>query len=67
MISAERPVHSHADGSEVAQLRPTICDPIDCSLPASSIHGIFQARILEWVGVSFSNTNGRRSKSGARD
>ena len=40
--------------SEVAQLCPTLCDPMDCSLPGSSIHGILQARILEWVAVSFS-------------
>ena len=32
---------------EVAQLCPTLCDPMDCSLPGSSVHGIFQARILE--------------------
>ena len=31
------------------QLCPTVCDPTDCSLPGSSVHGIFQARILEWV------------------
>ena len=30
------------------------CDPMDCSLPGSSIHGIFQARIMEWVAISFS-------------
>ena len=35
--------------SEVAQLCPTLSDPMDCSLPVSSIHGIFQARVLEWV------------------
>ena len=35
--------------SEVAQWCPTLCDPMDCSLPASSIHGSFQARVLEWV------------------
>ena len=40
--------------SEVAQLCPTLCDPMDCSLSVSSIHGIFQARILEWVTISFS-------------
>ena len=34
---------------EVAQSCPTLCDPMDCSLPASSVHGIFQARILEWL------------------
>ena len=40
--------------SEVAQLCPTLCDPIDCSLPGFSIHGIVQARVLEWVAISFS-------------
>ena len=39
---------------EVAQLCPTLCDPVDCSLPGFSIHEIFQARILEWVTISFS-------------
>ena len=33
---------------------PTLCDPMDCSLPCSSIHGVFQARVLEWVAISFS-------------
>ena len=41
--------------SEVAQSCPTLCDPMDCSLPGSSIHGILQARLLEWVAISFSN------------
>ena len=36
---------------EVAQSCPTLCDPMDCSLPGSSVHGIFQARILEWVAI----------------
>ena len=40
--------------TEVTQSCPTLCDPMDCSLPGSSIHGIFQARILEWVAISFS-------------
>ena len=40
--------------SEVAQSCPTLCDPMDCSLPGSTICGIFQARILEWVAISFS-------------
>ena len=40
--------------SEVAQSCLTVCDPVDCSLPGSSIHGIFQARVLEWVVISFS-------------
>ena len=40
--------------SEVAQSCLTLCNPIDCSLPGSSVHRIFQARILEWVAISFS-------------
>src|SRR5574338_840845 len=35
--------------SEVAQLCPTLSDPMDCSPPSSSVHGIFQARVLEWL------------------
>ena len=41
--------------SEVAQSCPTLSNPMDCSLPGSSIHGIFQARVLEWVAIAFSN------------
>ena len=40
--------------SEVAQSCPTLCDPMDCSLPGSSVHGIFQARVLEWGAIAFS-------------
>ena len=40
--------------SKVAQLCPTLCDPMDCSLPGSTLHGILQARVLEWVAISFS-------------
>ena len=40
--------------SEVTQSCPTLCYPMDCSLPGSSVHGIFQARVLEWVAISFS-------------
>ena len=40
--------------SEVAQLCPTLCDPMDCSLPGSSIYGIFQATVLEWGAIAFS-------------
>ena len=40
--------------SEVTQSCPTLCDPMDCSLPGSSVHGILQVRILEWVAISFS-------------
>ena len=40
--------------SEVAQSCPTFSDPMDCSLPGSSVHGIFQARVLEWGAIAFS-------------
>ena len=40
--------------SEVAQSCPTLSDPMDCSLPGSSVHGIFQARVLEWGAIAFS-------------
>ena len=40
--------------SEVAQSCPTLFDPMDCSLPGSSVHGIFQARVLEWGAIAFS-------------
>ena len=48
--------------SEVAQSYPTLSDPMDYSLPGSSVHGIFQARVLEWGAIAFSlvailNTN----------
>ena len=45
--------------SEVAQLCPTLCDPMDCSLSGSSVHGIFQARVLEWIAISFSRGSSR--------
>ena len=41
--------------SEGAQLCPTLSDPVDCSPPGSSVHGIFQARVLEWDAIAFSN------------
>ena len=40
--------------SEVAQSCPTLSDLMDCSPPGSSVHGIFQARVLEWVAIAFS-------------
>ena len=40
--------------SEITQSCPTLSDPMDCSLPGSSIHGIFQARVLEWGAIAFS-------------
>ena len=45
--------------SEVAQSCPTLCDPMDCSLIGSFVHGIFQARMLEWVAFSFSRRSFR--------
>ena len=41
--------------SEVVQSCPTLCNPMDCSLPGSSVHGVLQARILERVAISFTN------------
>ena len=46
--------------SEVAQLCPTLSNPMDCSLPGSSVHGIFQARVLEWGAIAFSDLQVRR-------
>ena len=40
---------------EVAQLSPTLCDPMDCSPPGSSVHGVFQARALAWGAIAFSD------------
>ena len=39
----------------MAKLCPILCDPMDCSLPGSSDHGVSQGRILKWVAISFSN------------
>ena len=44
--------------SEVTESCPTLSDPMDCSPLGSSIHGIFQARVLEWVAIAFSVTDG---------
>ena len=46
-------------GSEVAQSCPTLCDPMDSSLPGSSVHGIFQAMVLEWIAISFTRGSSR--------
>ena len=46
------PLHGQTEGC--VQSCPTLCDPMDCSPPGSSVHGILQARILEWVAISFS-------------
>ena len=47
------PFYSPMRESEVAQWCPTLSDTMDCSLPGSSVHGIFQVRILEWVSIPF--------------
>ena len=48
--------------SEVIQSCPTLSDPMDCSLPGSSVHGIFQARVLEWGAIAFSTIMLTRDK-----
>ena len=42
--------------NEVAQSCPSLSDPVDCSPPDSLVHGIFQARVLEWVAIAFSHS-----------
>ena len=54
------PMHERKSESEVVQLYPTLRDPRDCSLPGSSAHGIFQARVLEWGTIAFSIKQPRR-------
>ena len=49
-------------GDLVAQSCLTLCNPVDCSLPGSSVHGIFQARILGWIAVSFSRGSSQPRK-----
>ena len=48
------PMHESEKWKEVAQSCPTLRDPMDCSPPGSSVHGIFQARVLEWGAIAFS-------------
>ena len=48
-------MHEREKESEVAQSCPTLSDPMDCSLPGSSTHGIFQARVLEWGAIASSD------------
>ena len=55
LISLKEAVHlKHANACMCSQSYITLCDPMDCSPPGSSVHGIFQARILEWVAISSS-------------
>ena len=53
-LSSRSLLYNKKTESEVAQSCPTLCDPMGWSLPGSSVHGIFQAGILEWVAISFS-------------
>ena len=48
--------------SEVAQSCPTLSDPMDCSLPGASVHGIFQASVLEWGAIAFSESHTSNSE-----
>ena len=59
----------HESESEVSQSCLTLCDPMDCSLPGTSVHGIFQARILEWVAIAFSpgGSDGKKSACNVGD
>ena len=49
----------HESEREVAESYPMLRDPMDCSLPGSSVHGIFQAKVLEWDAIAFSGYRGR--------
>ena len=53
-ISSDKTACMKESESEVAQSCPTLREPMDCSLPHSSVHGIFQARVLDWVAIAFS-------------
>ena len=52
---------THTHTRLVTKSYPTLCDPLDCSPPGSSVHGIFQARVLEWVAISFCRVSSRSS------
>ena len=52
----EKPYNINSE-SEIAQSCPTLCNPVDCSPPGSTVHWILQARILEWVAISFSRVS----------
>ena len=58
------PMHEVKSESEVAQSCPTLLDPMDCSLPGSSVHGIFQARVLEWGAIAFSEPHSKITQFG---
>ena len=55
-------IYDDAAAAKLLQSCPTLCDPIDGSPPGSSIHGIFQARVLEWGAIAFSKSAVRDAK-----
>ena len=55
LLLSNIPWYAAAAAAKSLQSCPTLCNPIDCSLPGFSFHGILQARTLEWVAISFSN------------
>ena len=59
LVFSSSPNDSRRSESDVAQSCLSLCNPMDCSLPGSSIHGIFQARVLAWVAISFSRGSSR--------
>ena len=62
LLAIQEPQESE---SEVTQSCLTLCNPMNCSLPGSSVHGIFQARMLEWAAIAFSivlSTSGKIKK-----
>ena len=54
----------YACACSVAKSYPTLCDPMDCSPPGSSVHGLFQARVLEWGAIAFSHIFRKKEKEG---
>ena len=56
-------IETSAAAAKSLQSCSTLCDPIDCSRPGSAVPGILQARILEWVAISFSNLDGHENTS----
>ena len=57
-------VDNKVSESEIAQSCPTLCDPMDCSLPGSSVHGILQARVLDWGAMAFSSSMAKGTNQG---
>ena len=54
MIQVQLPSMGATAAAKSLQSCPTLCNPMDCSLPGSYVHGIFQARVLEWEAIAFS-------------